>query len=194
MWSSASPTAPNRVSLHVELVPVPMERCWWPQVLCPTSSVPSLQAAFSLCGASTSRAGYQSYGDGGRLGVTVGTWGWGQGCSVLGLWVLAWPQHGPAMGAARLVCGCWGCVGRMLLQAQGCPGDPANTRGDPGGFPAPCIPSIPHGQPQRGSQSPIAGAGWADLPDLSCGLPPAGPPSPAHGSQRDQVHRAGRGE
>lgn len=96
-----------------------------------------------------------------------------------------------AVGAARLSRGCEGRVCRVLLLPG--LGDVQGTHWKTGGaasqdhpvaVPALCIPNIPDGV-----RSPVR-----VLVPAQPRVPTAGPPSPAHGAQRDQVHRAGRGE
>lgn len=96
-----------------------------------------------------------------------------------------------AAAAARLLHGCWGGVCRVLLlpalrNAQGTHWNTggAASQGHPVALPASCTPNIP-----GGLRSAIRVPVPAQPHVLS-----AGPPSPAHGAQRDQVHRAGRGE
>lgn len=75
------------------------------------------------------------------------------------------------LGAGDAFAGCCSCAGL----------------GTPWGPPPP--PPQHPGQPQEGPSSPSAGSGSGSAVGSR-----AGSPSPAHGPQRDQVHRAGGGE
>lgn len=116
------------------------------------------------------------------------------------------PGWSPAAGSAspgwpRLCHGCsragaWTCsLLRMLGDVLGTHWQcrrGSTTEPTQAAAPTPTHPKYP----SKGVEKPLrwgwAGGSWRSR--LSRGLSPAGTPSPAHGSQRDQVHRAGGGE